>query len=118
MKFPLLFVVAALTLVGCGKNSETTAPMGAVPGVDIPSTSPPPRYVTAVAENRPVAGAAGEVNGFLTEQLKIFVQQKRRLPADFAELARERLDSVPRPPEGKKWVIDTATQTVKAVAAQ
>jgi hypothetical protein len=74
--------------------------------------------VTAVAENQPAAGAAGEVNEFLTTQLRLFIQQQRRLPADFAEFARARLDSVPRPPEGKKWVIDRATQTVKAVAAQ
>jgi hypothetical protein len=51
----------------------------------------------------------------MTSQLRIFVQQNGRLPTDFAELARTRLDGVPRIPPGTKWAIDAATQEVKLV---
>jgi len=51
----------------------------------------------------------------MTEQLQIFIQQKGRLPADFAEFARVRLDSVPRTPPGTKYAIDPVTREVKIV---
>ena len=104
---PTLCIAIAGLVTGCGQRS---AP---------PSTEPSvPAAVTSAAENKPAENVAGEVNAFLTEQLAIFIRQQQRLPTDFAELARTRLDSVPRPPEGKKWVIDTATRQVKAVPAQ
>lgn len=51
----------------------------------------------------------------MTAQLKIFLQEKGRMPADFAELARTKLDSVPRTPPGSNWAIDPVTQEVKLV---
>lgn len=100
----------ALALVGCGKQS--TPPAGEA---GHKAGEPPPNYVAAVAENKPAENVAGVVDPFLTQQLQIFIQEKQRLPEDFAELARARLDSVPRPPEGTKWVIDKSTRQVKAV---
>jgi hypothetical protein len=111
MKCSVVLAAIALTLVGCSKKQEP--PAGEA--VQKPS-EPPPNYVTAAAQNAPAENVTGEVNPFLTQQLQIFIQQKQRLPEDFAELARTRLDSVPRPPEGTKWVIDKATRQVKAVA--
>jgi hypothetical protein len=58
----------------------------------------------------------GDVDPYLTSQLKIFIQQKQRMPNSFTEFAHARLDSIPRPPEGKKWVIDGGAQQVKAAA--
>jgi hypothetical protein len=110
MKWVILMTAMALTVVGCSKKKAPAS--GEAPG------EPPPNYVTATAENKPAENVAGIVDPFLTQQLQIFIQQKQRLPEDFAELARTRLDSVPRPPEGKKWVIDKATRQVKAVAEQ
>lgn len=55
------------------------------------------------------------VHGFMTQQLRIFVQQKGRLPQNFAEFASARMDSVPRPPEGFHWAIDERTVEVKLV---
>jgi hypothetical protein len=118
MKPILLLTVVALTMAGCGRKVDSSTPTQTPAAAGAAVETPAPRYVTAVAENKPAAYAAGEVNAFLTEQLRIFVQQKQRLPADFAELARVRLDSVPRPPEGRKWVIDTTTREVKAMPAQ
>ena len=51
----------------------------------------------------------------MTGQLRIFIQQNGRMPNDFGELAKARLDSVPRTPLGMKWAIDPATQEVKMV---
>lgn len=118
MKRAALVAVAVLMIFGCSKKQAppvTGTPTSgeAAPGAPAP---PPPKYVTASAQNAPAENVAGEVNAFLTEQLRIFIREKGRLPESFAELARVRLDSVPRPPEGKKWVIDTTTKEVKAAA--
>jgi hypothetical protein len=51
----------------------------------------------------------------MTGQLKRFIEEKGRLPKDFAEFAAARMDSVPRPPEGLKYAIDATTQEVKLV---
>ena len=121
MRCTALLVVAVLVLAGCSKKAEppsaTTQPKaGQAPaGTPLP---PPPKYITATARNVPEQNVAGEVNAFLTQQLRIYVRERGRMPESFAELARARLDSVPRPPEGRKWVIDAATREVKAVTAQ
>lgn len=116
----LLLTLAGLALTACKKKGETpppstnapAAPAAAAPAQPLP---PPPRHIEAAAQNVPQASAAGEVNPFLTEQLRIFVQQYRRLPTSFTELATKRLDSIPGPPPGTKWVIDSSTMQVKAV---
>jgi hypothetical protein len=122
MSYAMLFAFALWALSGCSQQPSPPASKnvpppraGASPADTLP---PPPKYVAATAQNAPAQNVAGEVNVFLTEQLRIFLRDKRRLPESFAELARTRLDSVPRPPEGRKWVIDSATTQVKAVAAQ
>lgn len=118
----LLLALVSLTSTACKKKAEapppsTNAPAAAAaaPAQPLP---PPPRHIEAAAQNAPQASAAGEVNPFLTEQLRIFVQQYRRLPTSFTELATKRLDSVPGPPPGTKWVIDSSTMQVKAVKSQ
>jgi hypothetical protein len=116
VKCAALLAVAVLVLFGCGKKNEATTPQQS--GETPAPGAPPPKYVAAVAQNAPAENVSGEVNAFLTEQLRIFIREKGRTPSDFAELARARLDSVPRPPEGKKWVIDSATKEVKAATAQ
>lgn len=115
MKYATLFTVIVLALSACSKKQE--APASQNPG-EPTAGAPPPSYVTAAAQNAPAENVAGEVNAFLTEQLRIFIREKGRMPVDFAELARTRLDSIPGPPQGKKWVIDNATKEVKAAAAQ
>jgi hypothetical protein len=123
MKQVLLLVAAAgLALVGCKKN-EADAPAQNTPPLPNPVKAeqplpPPPRPVAAVAENAPQQSVVGQVDPFLTEQLRIFVQQQRRLPRSFAELASTRLDSIPGPPPGMRWAIDASTTQVKAVKAQ
>lgn len=121
MKHAALVAVAALVLFGCSRKQEPPATT-ATPKTDAAAPGappgPPPKSVTANAQNAPAENVTGEVNGFLTEQLRIFIREKGRSPADFAELARVRLDSIPRPPAGKKWVIDNATKEVKAAQAQ
>ena len=77
---------------------------------------PPTPALVARAENVVRPNVVGEVDTFLTGELRNFVQQKHRMPVSFAEFAGLRLDSVPRPPEGKKWVIDTESLEVKAVS--
>jgi hypothetical protein len=42
------------------------------------------------------------------------MQRNGRLPDNFAEFVNSSLDSIPRPPEGKKWVIDIDSMQVKA----
>lgn len=119
MKCAALVAVTVLGLLGCSKQGPptdgATASGKAAPGQPAP---PPPNYVAATAQNAPAQNVAGVVNPFLTEQLRVFIREKGRTPETFTELARARLDSVPRPPEGAKWVIDATSKEVKAVPAQ
>ncbi len=128
----VLTVSALLLLTGCheqtsqttastnasGTNSaEAQAETGGESVAPPEPPQPPSREVLARTEVNPRQAVTGEVNAFLTGELRTFIAQKNRMPATFAELARARLDSVPRPPAGKKWVIDSETQEVKAVAS-
>jgi hypothetical protein len=124
-------LLIALFAAGCHKSD---APAGQQPAsatdnsvAPAPETSgaaplpPPPApnpNVTARTENAVQANVTGEVSESLTQQLRIFIQEQGRLPQSFAEFARARLDNVPRPPPGTKWVIDSTSQQVKAVASK
>ena len=112
------FAAMSLLLVvpGCGRKqaaapapaAETQSPPAAAPA---PETQPQPAAIETPA-SQPLVG---DVNEFMTSQLAIFIQQNGRLPKDFAEFSRARLDSVPRTPAGMKWAIDTVTREVKLV---
>ena len=125
----LLVPVAAIALAGCHKQAAPAeqpqaqaapatggAPADAPPTPPPAPSGPPPLYVTANADDTLRANVTGDMSPFLTQQLRLFIQDNRRLPVSFSEFAAKRLDSVPRPPEGQKWVIDSATQEVKAVS--
>jgi len=139
----ILSMIAALVLAGCKKKETAAAdaistpapqpdaaapasppPEGAAPAeqpVQIVTTAkpkplpPPPAYLTVRAENNLRQGVSGQVDMFLTQQLHIFIQKNHRMPESFHEFVNTRLDSIPRPPEGTRWVIDTAAMQVKAV---
>jgi len=57
----------------------------------------------------------GYAHPFMTAQLRTFIEQNARFPTNFAELARARLDVVPRTPPGMSWAIDRVTKEVKLV---
>ena len=127
----LACLLMALLATGCHKSDapagQQTAPVAdttPTPAPDSsgvapapPSPAPNPN-VTARTENAVQANVTGEVNEFLTQQLRIFIQQQGRLPQSFAEFARARLDNVPKPPPGTKWVIDSTSQQVEAVPSK
>jgi len=137
---PTLVLVCAGLLMGCHKKAapvesapapapaetstatpETTpAPYQSFPVASQPPKAlpPPPPTVAARAENYVRENVPGTPDAFLSAELRNFVQLKHRLPDSFSEFATVRLDSIPRPPEGKKWVIDTATLQVKSVPAK
>jgi len=141
MKFHLIFLAfVAGALTGCHKGSPSaSAPEQAPPGPEVTAENslsqgqpdevprpaqppkplpPPPPAVAARAVNVLRQSVSGEVDPFLTGELRNFIQLKQRLPQSFAEFATLRLDSIPRPPEGKRWVIDATDLQVKAVPAQ
>ena len=89
----LLLLLAALAIAPIGCRKKTPAPQ-------------------AVQQDQPLVG---EVNPAMTSQLLRFVEEKGRLPTNFAELARSRLDLVPRHPPGMKWAVDSVTREVKLV---
>jgi hypothetical protein len=98
-----LMTAVSLSVAGCGKKPPASTAATAT------------NDATAASASAAAQPLAGEVNPFLTQQLRAFIKQQGRLPADFGELVRTRLDSRPRPPAGTQWVIDPATQEVKAV---
>jgi len=127
MKTSCLFLLACcLAFAGCGRkqnspelkaDSPLTAPAtGTVTGA---ASAEAPKGSAPAAANGDQANPAqpleGVVDTFLTSQLKIFVQEKGRLPETFAEFAGARLDSVPRLAKGLRFAIDPATQEVKIV---
>jgi hypothetical protein len=92
----------SLMLTSCGKKQPASA-------------AGTTNETTVAVTNGVERALEGQVDPFLTQQLRLFIEQKGRLPADFAELARTSLDSRPRAPAGMKWVIDGATREVKLV---
>jgi hypothetical protein len=112
----VVVVALAIATDGCHKQttaSETpTSQQAQTQRGATPSPGQQEQPGVATTSSQPLAG---EVHPFMTAQLRIFIQQKGRLPADFAELARTRLDVVPRTPTGMTWAIDRNTQEVKLV---
>lgn len=119
-----------LLAAGCGKSDEAVPEVpesgsnaeGAAlsPQPNQAAPAPPPGDGAArPAAAKPPANQneqlVGMVHGFMTQQLRIFVNQKGRLPQNFAEFANTRMDSVPRPPDGFHWAIDERTIEVKLV---
>ena len=71
--------------------------------------------VAARAVNVVGESLVGETNPYLTRQLQRFAREEGRLPENFNEFANASLDSIPRPPPGMKWAIDSRSIEVKAV---
>jgi len=130
----LMPLITVLSVAGCHKQASTgtTQPPQAVEGVQPPPTAAPDDAqagggaqatgplapgVATRANNTVGDSLAGEVDPYLTGQLQMFIQQQGRLPKSFSEFVNKRLDSVPRPPAGKKWAIDSSTAEVKVVNA-
>ncbi len=129
LSLTVLLAIACILGNGCRKKappaastSESAAATNALaegeggPVAPPEPAQPPPREVLARADDQARQAIVGDVDPFLTAELQKFIQQKNRMPASFSEFARARLDSVPRPPAGKRWVIDAASFEVKAVA--
>jgi hypothetical protein len=122
-----LWLAGTLVVAGCGKTKNAAPPSTTVareteePAKDVQDTTAasPRAAVPDAAKNNDPAGDVRSIEGvvdpFLTSQLRIFVQEKGRLPETFAEFAGARLDSVPRLAKGLRFAIDPATQEVKIV---
>ena len=114
-----LAVALVLTglITGCGKKQSPAHGPAAPSASGAPAMSSNANSAEQPADAAPSATSAqpleGTIHEFMTAQLKIFIQEKGRMPADFAELARTKLDSVPRAPPGSYWAIDPVTQEVK-----
>jgi len=105
----------AIATAGCHKKTDT-------PSIAPGSQQGQPGIPSSARQEAQPGDAAvapqplgGEVDPFMTSQLRIFIEQKGRLPANFTELANTRLDSVPRTRPGTMWAIDPVTQEVKLV---
>ncbi|MBI2925364.1 MAG: hypothetical protein HYY24_06630 [Verrucomicrobia bacterium] len=119
-------LLIGLALAGCGRQKASgpadspkaaaeeteaaTDPAVQVPAVPASQGARPPRTETA---GQPLDGL---VHPFMTAQLRRYVAENGRLPKDFNEFARAKMDSVPRLPPGTRFAIDPVTQEVKMVA--
>src|SRR5258708_7142578 len=99
----IVLVTLLLALTSCSRKKAASPSTTEAPAPPVAPETPPPQPLV------------GEVNAFMTGQLRIFIQQNGRLPKDFAEFSHARLDSLPRIPLGMSWAIDHATQEVKLV---
>jgi hypothetical protein len=108
---PVIWLVGAiLALIGCHKQTQETSTKNTATAT-IAATN---EAITSEI-NQTTQPLEGPADPGMTEQLRTFIREHGRLPADFAEFSRARLDSVPRVPQGMKWAIDPATQEVKLV---
>ena len=108
---PVIWLAAAiLVTAGCNRKGQQTS----VKDNAVATVAPANEAVTP-AINEGSQALEGPADPGMTEQLRTFIQEHGRLPADFAEFSRARLDSVPRVPQGMKWAIDSVTQEVKLV---
>lgn len=124
-----LTLLSLLAIPACGKKEPAATPAAAAAnttgaatettaeGVASASQPAPPKKTKPAAApvNKANEALIGAVHGFMTEQLRIFIKQKGRVPENFAEFANARMDSVPRPPEGLHYDIDKTTVEVKLV---
>jgi len=117
-------ILAATLLPGCKKPpaspppaaEQTAAPTEQEATVAQPQAAPPaPAAPATPAQNDAAQTVNGVVVPALTQQLRLFVQEKGRMPESFAEFAGARLDSVPRLQPGLTFAIDPTTQEVKIV---
>ena len=118
IKYCLLVVIVVLFVASsCSRKPAAPAAPPSEPQAQSVPAAPAaePQSAPTTAETPAAQPLVGEVNEFMTGQLAIFIQQTGRLPKDFAEFSRARLDSVPRTPQGMKWAIDTVTREVKLV---
>jgi predicted small lipoprotein YifL len=137
---PILGLATAFALAGCGRKesepltqieSDPYAPsatasepgqMSAMGGytrlpteTQDPVTDPAGAIVALPQAAQPIEG---RVHPFMTSQLRIFINEKRRMPESFAEFANARMDSVPFPPEGMEYAIDYQSRQVKIVPSK
>lgn len=108
----------AITPATDASGSPAAAGTQPVPATPITPLPPPPKYVTASADNTVRQRIEGEPDAMMTGLLRSFVQKNGRMPQSFYEFSLKGMDSIPRPPEGKHWVIDAADMQVKAVPAR
>ena len=120
-------------LVGCKRKeppqpAAVAPPLAATDGASTEAPAPaqiaPPPSAAPARSKKPAANQArianvrglnGPVHPFMTQQLRIFVQQHGRLPENFTEFTSSRMDSVPRVQEGFRWAVDETTLEVKLV---
>ncbi|HEX4646811.1 MAG TPA: hypothetical protein VH598_14505, partial [Verrucomicrobiae bacterium] len=109
--------VVVLSLAGCGKKQPAAAADGggaasaaepvpataagepaATPATTDQAQSPQAKPAPSADNADANEAVAGTVDEFMTGQLRVFIEEKGRLPVDFAEFAAARMDSIPRTP--------------------
>jgi len=111
---PAAAVVPATDPSALGAPANTPLP-APTPITPLP---PPPKHVLASADNTVRQRIEGEPDALMTGLLRSFVQKNGRMPQNFYEFSLRGMDTIPRPPDGKHWVIDAADMQVKAVPAR
>lgn len=109
---PLSLVV--LCLAGCGKRA------GSAPPAPVSATQPGPGPeagdATAAAPSAPASGSQADLTaalGELTQALRKFSFEQRRVPKDISEvISAGYVKNVPQPPAGKKFGIDAKSVSV------
>jgi hypothetical protein len=106
----IAMALAALLFAGCGKKSESPAPAPATQ----PAVEPAPADQTSAMDSntapalvQPVQADMGPVLDRLTQVLRKYCFENKRLPATFDEVvAAGYVKDMPQAPAGKKFAID------------
>jgi hypothetical protein len=106
-------ICATALFAGCSKSAQTSAPMPennpAQPAAESPSTQPTPADSSPVPSPAPAAmtNNAGPDLVALNQALLGWRIQNQRVPANFEEFAASANITIPPPPRGKKYVINS-----------
>ena len=135
-------VLCVCVLCGCGKKDATSGQNKAQPTPEqtaqieseyiLPATkaapaTPPTAARPSPAQPKPNVAQPvqpiqerinGAIHAQLTVQLRMYIEKNGRMPQTFSEFANSAMDTVPRVPEGMKFVIDPVDKAVKVVKKQ
>ena len=121
MNFMLVATVTSLLMVatGCGKKppaEQTAKPADVTAATTAAATPNPAPVLNAVVIPEAAAGDNSQVLGALTQALRKYAVENKRMPKTFSEIVSAGyVRNLPAPPSGKKFEIDAKTACVVLV---
>ena len=103
----IAIAASAFLIAGCGKKTGSSSPTPATQSAEPDSVVQPQAAKATPVSVQPVQGDTGQMLDQLTQVLRKFSVENRRVPATLDEVvAAGYLKEIPPPPAGKKFAIE------------